>query len=240
MPTRRPPSGRIQILKSPADILVMDQPSDAHGVGGPLVLPDDVERVRVPAQVRDVHVAVMSDHLTVADRAEQAAEGEEGVESAGLAEVVQHLLERVQDVTRSGTGRCGRTCARGGRPCPRRPACPSSSTTRIGSVPVPKPTRSVEHRLAAHVQDEAHVGDPVQVGRENPRPADPAAVEPRALALGVERPDPLAAELDVDDLVQAARDADPAVGHRDAAAHEAPLQRRNCATMRATCGSSDL
>ena len=54
-----------------------------------------VDRVGVVADVAEVGVAVVTDQLAAADRAEQRAVGRERVD-AGLAQRVEHLLDRVQ------------------------------------------------------------------------------------------------------------------------------------------------
>ena len=68
-----------------------------HPPGRGVVLADDVERVGVRAHVGQVGVGVVADHVPVAHRAEQAAEREERLQPALLAEVVQHPLHRLDD-----------------------------------------------------------------------------------------------------------------------------------------------
>ncbi len=223
-----------------------DLPAEGrHRVVGPLVLPDHVERVGVRAQVRHVGVGVVADHVTVPHGAEQAAEGEERLETAFLAQVVQHPLQRVDDLL-------------GHRPVGvrERPLEPAALVDRdgvafrrdqadgIGSRAEADPL--VEEGLAGHVLDQAHLGHPVQIGLEGSGPADPAVAQPGALALGIERPDPLAAEPYVDDLTEVVRDADPLAADREAGLRLRAQLRLpssaagNRATSRATCGSSDL
>ena len=165
----------------------------------------------------------MADHVTVAHGTEQAAEGEERLEAALLAEVVQHPLDGVEDrLGQRVVGAREHALEVPGLVDGHRVAVLVDEPDRVGVRAEADPL--LEDRLAAQVLHEAHLGDAVQVRLEVPWPADPSAVEPGALALGVERPDPLAVELDVDHLADAEGDADSATAHRESASDD--RQRR--------------
>ena len=73
MPQRRPSGSGTHTLKFAPDILTTFQPSARIRADRGRALADDVERVGVAAEVGDVGVGVVADHVAVADRAEQAA-----------------------------------------------------------------------------------------------------------------------------------------------------------------------
>ena len=114
----------------------------------------------------------MADHVTVAHGAEQAAEGEERVEAALLAKVVQHLLHGVED-------RLGQRVVDArehalevpGLVDGHRVSVVVDQSDLVGLRAEGDPL--LEDRLAAHVLHEAHLGHAVQVGLEHPRASEP-------------------------------------------------------------------
>ena len=201
----------------------------------------------MPAQVGHVRVAVVTDDVTIAHRAEEAAEREEGIEPALLAQVAQDPFDGVQDV------RGHRVVGAGEHPL-QVSGLVDGDRVPVGVHDVDRVRAGaerdplLEHGLAATVPDQAHLGHPVEVRLQDRGPADPSDAEPGALALRVEGPDPFAAEPDVDDVLEAGGDADAVAAHREAGAHGRSAQGRTSArsragkwaTTRATCGSSVL
>ena len=199
---------------------------------GGAALADDVERVGVRAQPGHVGVGVVADHRAVADRAEQAAVAEVGVEPALVDEVVEHPAGRLDQLQPGAPRPSGRRCAAAGRPCPgtaggrrRRPAPAAARVVPKRTVPANSGSPPAWGTTVTSATPSSRSFSGVGQATRTP-PTDLTAV-----VADRERPDPVGTEADVDRDLGLAVDGPgkvdaPVVDASRCAVSSRPLPRR--------------
>ena len=195
-----------------------------HPPGRGVVLADDVERVGVRAHVGQVGVGVVADHVPVAHRAEQAAEREERLQPALLAEVVQHPLHRLDDQRLGVAVGVGEAALHPAALVDRelvarrvRDADPVGRRAEADLV--------VEEDLLAHVRAYDDARDAAEVRLERRVPGDGASLGGGgAVTLGVEGPDPVPVQEDVEGVDDPLGDGDAPRVHAYLLVHPAPAR----------------
>ena len=199
MPQRRPSGSGTQTLKFAPDIFTTFQPSAfirrIAAVHSRMMSKGWV----CGREVGDVGVGVVADHVAVADRAEQAAVHQVGVQAALDGQVVHDLLQRVHDLVAGGVLGVAEVALQPAALVDRERVALGVDHADPALAPPEPDGLGVQH-VAAHVVDELDVGDALEVVHQGLGPGHLAGVVGAgpAVAVGVERPDPLPVEEHVD------------------------------------------
>src|SRR3954453_6929522 len=197
----------------------------SHGADSRGGLANDVKRVRVLAQEREVGVRVVADHVAVANRPQQAVVRQESVQPALLGEVVKDPLERVHDLH---TGRAVGV----GEVALQPTALVHCQRVAVGiddadsSRGFPETDGLAVEDLQRGVVAQLDVSGAVEVSPKNLRPAHRLALAVGPSVVGhAERPHPLTVEEDIDRASQRGWDVETLGCDVDVACHPTSLNR---------------